>query len=174
MPTIIEINGHFPQIDASVWVAENATITGDVHIGKDSSVWFQVVIRGDVNKIIIGEKVNVQDGAIIHGTTGKGDTIIGNSVTLGHRAIIHGCQIADHVLIGMGAIILDDTRIQDNVVVGAGSVVTQGQTLESGFLYAGVPAKKIKPLDPENSKIYTTLSAEAYIQYAELYKKQGA
>ena len=174
MPTIIEINNKTPKIDSSVWLASNATVTGDVFIGAHSSVWFQVVIRGDVNKIMIGEKVNIQDGAIVHGTTGKGDTIIGDSVTIGHRAIIHGCQIANNVLIGMGAIILDDAQIQENVVVGAGSVVTQGKILESGFLYAGVPAKKIKPLNPDQSKMYTSLSAEAYVNYATLYKEQGA
>ena len=134
---IIPVNGKSPVIPGSCWVADNATVTGDVEFGEQCSVWFQVVIRGDVNKIRIGNKVNIQDASIIHGTNGRGDTIIGNNVSIGHRAIIHGCEIKDNVLIGMGAIILDDAVIGSNVLVAAGAVVTSGMILESGFLYGG-------------------------------------
>ena len=144
---IIPVNGITPKISKTCWVAENATVTGDVKIGEESSIWFQTVIRGDVNKIKIGNRVNIQDASIVHGTTGGRDTIIGNDVSIGHRAIIHGCTLEDNVLIGMGAIILDNVVVQSNVIVGAGAVVTGGSILESGFLYAGIPAKKIKPLE---------------------------
>ena len=167
---IISVKNITPTIPASSWVAENATITGDVICGEECSIWFQVVIRGDVNKIRIGARVNIQDASIVHGTTGRGDTIIGNNVSIGHRAIIHGCQIHDNVLIGMGAIILDDVVVESNVIVGAGAVVTSGSILESGFLYAGVPAKKIKPLEEGKVDFYIKGTAAAYVEYANYYK----
>lgn len=159
-----------PQIDSSCFLAENAVVTGDVIIGKNSSVWFGTVIRGDCNRIRIGEDVNIQDLSMVHGTTGRGDTIIGNKVSIGHRAIIHGCQINDNVLIGMGAIVLDDTVIESNVIVAAGAVVTSNQVLKSGFMYAGTPAKVIKELEPEKIQIYIQGTSAAYIEYAKLYK----
>ena len=167
---IIPVKGIYPQIDPSVWVADNATITGDVEVGADSSIWFQVVIRGDVNKIKIGSRVNVQDASIIHGTTGQQDTIIGNDVSIGHRAIVHGCTIHDNVLIGMGAIVLDRVVVESNVIVGAGAVVTGGMRLESGFLYAGVPAKKIKPLEQGKVDVYIKGTAAGYVEYSKYYK----
>lgn len=166
---ILPVKGVLPEIHDSVWVADNATITGDVHIGKESSIWFQVVIRGDVNQIQIGEKVNIQDATIVHGSHGKAPTVIGNNVSIGHRAIIHGCTIKDNVLIGMGAILLDDAVIESNVIVGAGAVVTGGSVLESGFLYAGIPAKKIKPLDEAKSDFYVKGTAAAYVEYRKYY-----
>lgn len=168
---ILPVNGVLPRIDESCFIAENATITGDVIIGKDSSVWFQTVIRGDVNKIRIGERVNIQDGSMVHGSVGRGDTIIGNDVSIGHRAIIHGCELKENVLIGMGAIVLDDVIVNENVIVAAGAVVTSGKILESGFIYAGIPAKKIKPLDKGKSDIYIKLTSAGYVQYSQYYKK---
>jgi len=167
---IITVKGITPQVDPSVWVADNATITGDVEIGTDSSIWFQVVIRGDVNKIKIGKRVNVQDASIIHGTTGKQDTVIGDDVSIGHRAIVHGGTIHDNVLIGMGAIVLDDVVVESNVIVGAGAVVTGGMRLESGYLFAGVPAKKIKPLEDGKVDVYIKGTAAGYVEYSKYYK----
>ncbi len=168
---IIPVKGCTPIIPTSTWVAENATITGDVQCGEECSIWFQVVIRGDVNKIRIGNRVNIQDATIVHGTTGRGDTIIGDNVSIGHRAIIHGCQIQDNVLIGMGAIVLDDAIVESNVIVAAGAVVTSGSVLKSGFLYAGIPAKQIKPLEEEMLDYYIRGTAAAYIEYSSYYKK---
>lgn len=167
---ILEVNGKTPKIDSSCFIAENATLTGDIIIGKNSSVWFQTVIRGDVNQIRIGKNSNIQDLSMVHGTNGKQDTIIGDHVTVGHKAIIHGCTIENNVLIGMGAIILDDAIIKSRSIIAAGAVVTSGTICESGFIYAGIPAKKIKPLDAESAKKYTLLNAEAYVKYSAWYK----
>jgi carbonic anhydrase/acetyltransferase-like protein (isoleucine patch superfamily) len=144
---IKEVNGKFPQIPDDCYVAENATIVGDVILGTNCSVWFNAVIRGDVNSIVIGNKVNIQDGAIIHCTYEKHPTIIGNNVSIGHNAIVHGCTIKDNVLIGMGAIVMDNCVIESNSIVAAGSVITQNTIVESGSIYAGVPAKKVKDID---------------------------
>lgn len=167
---IITINGVSPQIDPTAWVADNATVTGDVTIGQNSSVWFQVVIRGDVNKIIIGDNCNIQDISMVHGTYNRGDTILGNNVSVGHRAIIHGCQIRDNVLIGMGAIILDDVIIPSNTIIAAGALITSNMELESGFIYAGTPAKKLKPLDEEKAKYYIKGTSDHYVKYSSWYK----
>lgn len=167
---ILPVKGITPTIDSSCWIAPNATITGDVTIGKDSTVWFQTVIRGDVNKIIIGEQSNIQDGSIIHGSYDKGNTVIGNRVSVGHRATLHGCVIHDDVLIGMGATVLDDVIIESNVVVAAGALVTMGKRLESGFIYAGIPAKKFKPLDPKMIEYYIKGTAIHYVEYAKHYQ----
>ena len=168
---LIEVNGIRPSIPASTWVAENATVTGDVVCGEECSIWFQVVIRGDVNKIQIGNRVNIQDATIVHGTNGRGDTIIGDNVSIGHRAIIHGCHIHNNVLIGMGAIVLDDAVVESNVIVAAGAVVTSGSVLKSGFLYAGIPARKIKPLEDGKIDYYIKGTAAAYVEYSGYYKK---
>ncbi len=170
MALILPVKGITPTIDDSCWIAQNATITGDVTIGKDSTVWFQVVIRGDVNKIIIGERSNIQDGTIVHGSYDKGHTIIGNNVSVGHRATLHGCIIHDNVLVGMGATIMDDVVVESNVVVAAGALVTMGKRLESGFLYAGLPAKKIKPLDAKMMKYYISGTADHYVEYSKYYR----
>ena len=170
MALILTVEDKTPQIEASSWVAENATLTGDIIIGKECSIWFQVVIRGDCNKIRIGDHVNIQDGSVVHGTTGRGDTIIGNNVSIGHKAIIHGCKIEDNVLIGMGAIVLDDVVVPSNTIIAAGAVVTSGTILESGYIYAGTPAKPIKPLDDAKAQIYIQGTAAAYMKYKEWYK----
>jgi len=167
---IIPVKEITPSIHESVWVADNATVTGDVEIGEESSVWFQVVIRGDVNKIKIGNRVNIQDASIIHGSTGGQDTLIGNNVSIGHRAIIHGCTLEDNVLIGMGAIVLDNVVVESNVIVAAGAVVTGGTRLESGYIYAGIPAKKIKPIEPEKADYYIKGTAAGYVEYSKYYK----
>ncbi len=169
MALIKPYGGTSPIIDPSSFIAENATLTGDIVIGKESSIWYQVVIRGDANKIIIGDRVNIQDASVVHGTHGRGDTIIGNDVSIGHRAIIHGCKISDRVLIGMGAIILDDTIIEENVVVAAGALVTQNKVLESGYLYAGIPAVKKKKLDPGMMQVYIDGTAATYVSLSRAY-----
>ncbi len=171
MSHLLKLNGVAPEIDSTCFIADNVTITGDVVIGERSSVWYQSVIRGDVNKIRIGNEVNIQDLCMIHGSIGKGDTIIEDRVSIGHRAIIHGCHIKSNVLVGMGAIILDDTLIEENVVIGAGALVTQGKVLESGYLYAGVPAKKMKALSALELQIYIQGTVEAYLANAKLYQE---
>lgn len=171
MSTIIPFNGILPEIDESCFVAPDAVITGDVKIGSGSSIWFKTIIRGDVCKIRIGARVNIQDASILHGTWGKSETRIGDDVSIGHMCIIHGCVIESNALIGMGAIILDNAHIKSNCIVGAGAVVLEGATLESGYLYAGVPAKKIKTIDPENLS-YIKMVAESYVSYGHQYRKE--
>ena len=169
MPLIIPYDGIKPVIDDSAWIADNATITGNVHIGAESSIWFQTVIRGDVNKIQIGNRVNIQDGSMVHGTFGRNDTIIEDGVSVGHRAIIHGCHIKENVLVGMGAIVLDDAVLEPGCIVAAGAVVTAGMHLESGYIYAGIPAKKIKEISPEQAAIYLKGTSDAYVKYSREY-----
>lgn len=170
MALLLKVNDKSPLIDKSCFIAENATITGDVIIGQSSSVWFQAVIRGDVNKIIIGKEVNIQDGAVIHGSYGGGDTVIGDRVSIGHKAIVHGCTVQDDVLIGMGAIVLDEAILQSNCVVAAGAVVTKGTICESGWIYAGTPAKKIKELSKEQADQVIGMTAKGYTVFSKLYE----
>jgi gamma-carbonic anhydrase len=160
---------HAPIIDASVFVAANATIIGRVKIGKQSSIWYNAILRGDVDEIIIGERTNIQDAALIHCSTSRSPTRIGNDVTIGHHAIVHGCTIGDEVLIGMGAIILDEVIIPSHTIVAAGALVTEKAVLESGFMYAGIPAKKIKALSPEQVNMFK-ISALHYVENAENHK----
>ena len=168
MTLIIPIKNSKPKIGASCFLAENATIIGDVEIGDQCSIWFNAVIRGDVNSIRIGNKVNIQDGAVIHCTYQKAKTIIGNNCNIGHNAIVHGCRLQDHVLIGMGAIIMDNAVIESFSIVGAGSVVLENTIVETGFIYAGSPAKKIKAISPEQRKLLEELP-DRYIMYSEWY-----
>lgn len=168
---IKKVLGKTPQYGKSCYFSENATLIGDVIMGNYCSVWFQAVIRGDVNYIKIGNKVNIQDGAVIHGTYQKHPTEIGDNVSIGHRAMIHGCKIHDNVLVGMGAIIMDGCVVESHVIVAAGAVVTQHTTLKSGFIYAGVPAKKIKPLDQKLIKGEIERIADNYIKYASWYQE---
>ena len=170
MPYIQEVRGFIPQLGADCFVAPNATIVGDVTFGDQCSVWFNAVIRGDVNSIIMGNKVNIQDGAVIHCTFEKTKTIVGNNVSIGHNAIVHGCTIGDNVLVGMGSIIMDNAVVESNVLIGAGAVVLENAKLESGFIYAGVPAKKIKPLTKENFQHYIGRIADNYVLYASWFK----
>ena len=169
---IKEVNGKKPQIPTDCYVAENATIVGDVVLGSNCSVWFNAVIRGDVNSIKIGNKVNIQDGAVIHCTYQKHPTIIGNNVSIGHNAIVHGCTVKDNVLIGMGAIVMDNCVIESNSIVAAGSVITQNTVVESGCIYAGVPAKKIKDIDQSDFAGEIERISNNYVMYSGWFKEK--
>lgn len=172
MAIIREIKGHFPSISDTCWVADNATITGNTSIGEASSIWYNSVIRGDVNIIKIGNQVNIQDGSIIHGSRGGQDTEIHDQVSIGHRAIIHGCTIKSKVLVGMGAIIMDNVLVNSHVIIGAGSLVTQGKELESGWIYAGSPAKKLKPISIEEAEAFIMDNVNAYVDLSRRYMKR--
>ena len=150
MPLIKTCRNKTPKIPETCWLADNCTIVGDVEMGENCSVWFNAVIRGDVNSIRLGNHVNVQDGAVIHCTYEKTETILGNNVSIGHNALVHGCKVKDNVLIGMGAIVMDNCVIEENCIIAAGAVLLEGTHVESGSIYAGVPAKKVKDLSPEN------------------------
>ncbi len=169
---IKEVNGKFPEIPNDCYIADNATIVGDVVLGTNCSVWFNAVIRGDVNSIVIGDKVNIQDGAVIHCTYQKHPTIIGNNVSIGHNAIVHGCTIKDNVLIGMGAIVMDNCVIESNSIVAAGSVITQNTVVESGCIYAGVPAKKVKDIDQSDFAGEIERISNNYVMYSGWFKTE--
>lgn len=162
--------GKHPSLPDDCYVAENATIVGDVTFGHSCSIWFNAVIRGDVHFIRIGNKVNIQDGAILHCTYQKHPTIIGNNVSIGHNAIVHGCTIQDNVLIGMGAIVMDNCLIKSNSIIAAGAVVTQNTTVESGSIYAGVPAKKVKDIIESDFEGEIERIANNYLLYSSWYK----
>ena len=171
MKIIKPVNGKHPQISNDCFIAENATIVGEVFIGKQRSVWFNAVIRGDVHFIKIGNKVNIQDGAVIHATFQKSPTTIGNNVSIGHNAIVHGCTINDNVLIGMGSIVMDDCVIESNSIIAAGAVVTKNTHVESGSIYAGVPAKKIKNISKELISGEIDRIANNYVEYSSWFKE---
>ena len=166
---IITYKGITPKIDPSVFIADGVYIIGDVEIGKDSSVWFNTVIRGDVNFIRIGERTNIQDNTVVHVTNKKFPTHIGSNVTIGHSAVIHACTIQDFSLIGMGAVILDDANIGKYSLVAAGAVVPMGMQVPEGVLAAGVPAKIIRPLT-EEERTFLIQSAQNYIDYVATYR----
>jgi carbonic anhydrase/acetyltransferase-like protein (isoleucine patch superfamily) len=166
MATILPVEGVFPQFGNDCFIAPNATIVGDVIMGDNCSVWFNTVIRGDVNSIRIGNKVNIQDGAVIHCTYKKTQTIIGNNVSIGHNAIVHGCKVCDKVLIGMGAIIMDNAEIGSNTIIAAGAVILEGMRIESGTIYGGVPARKIKDIPVDLITGQIDRIAENYLKYA--------
>lgn len=171
MALIKQVRGKAPQIPADCYVAENATIVGEVTFGASCSVWYNAVIRGDVHYIKMGDKVNVQDGAIIHCTYEKHPTTIGNNVSIGHKAIVHGCTIQDNVLIGMGAIVMDNCVIESNSIVAAGAIVTQNTVVESGSIYAGIPARKVKDIDQSAFKGEIARISENYVMYASWNKE---
>ena len=173
MPIIKAVNGKEPKIPSDCYVAENATIVGDVTLGENCSVWFNAVLRGDVHYIKIGNKVNIQDGAIIHCTYQKHPTIIGNNVSIGHNAIVHGCTIHDNVLIGMGAIVMDNCVVESNSIVAAGAVVTQNTVIESGSIYAGVPAKKVKSIDASEFAGEIDRISNNYVLYSSWFKDEN-
>ena len=162
--------GKTPKYGSDCFFAENSTIIGDVILGDQCSVWFNAVIRGDVHYIRLGDKVNVQDGAVIHATYKKSPTEIGNNVSIGHNALVHGCKIHDNVLVGMGAIIMDDCVVNSNSIIAAGAILTKGTVVESGSVYAGMPAKKLRDIDPELLTGEVERIAESYIKYAGWYK----
>ena len=172
MALIKSIRGILPHFGENCFFAENATIVGDVQAGDNCTFWFQSVVRGDVHYIKIGNNVNVQDGAILHCTYLKHPLNIGNNVSIGHRAMVHGCTIEDNVLIGMGAIVMDNVYIEKNSLIAAGAVVLENTRLESGSIYAGVPAKKVKELSPEHFKDINQRIANNYVMYASWYKEE--
>lgn len=168
---IKSVKGVMPEMGNDCFIAENATIVGDVKMGNQCSVWFNAVIRGDVNYIRMGNKVNIQDGAVIHCTYQKHPTNIGNNVSVGHNAIVHGCTIHDNVLIGMGAIVMDNCVIESNTIIAAGAVVTQNTHVESGIIFAGVPAKKVKDISQELISGEIERIANNYIMYSGWFKE---
>lgn len=171
MPIIKPVNGKSPQLPEDCYIAENATIVGDVQVGSQCSIWFNAVLRGDVHYIKLGNKVNVQDGAVVHCTYQKHPTTIGNNVSIGHNAIVHGCTIHDNVLIGMGSIVMDNCVVESNSIVAAGAVVTQNTTVESGSIYAGVPAKKVKDISKELINGEINRISENYVKYSSWFKE---
>lgn len=158
-----------PKWDENCFIAPNATIVGDVVMGKNCSVWFNAVIRGDVNSITIGNDSNIQDGAVIHATYQKAATVIGNRVSIGHNAIVHGCTLKDNILVGMGAIIMDNALVEDYTIIAAGSVVLENTYCESGYIYAGTPAKKIKPITEDQRALLNKLPHN-YIMYSDWFR----
>ena len=172
MKIIKPLRGKTPQVPSDCFIAENAVIIGDVVMGKQCSIWYNAVIRGDVHYIKIGNKVNIQDGAVIHATYQKSPTTIGNNVSIGHNALVHGCTIKDNVLVGMGSIIMDDCIVESNSIIAAGAVVTKGTKVESGSIYAGVPAKKVKDISQELISGEIDRIANNYIKYASWYTEE--
>lgn len=173
MSAIIKtVRGFTPKFGKDCFIAENATIVGDLECGDECSFWFQSVVRGDVNAIRMGNKVNVQDGAIIHCTYEQAATTIGNNVSIGHRAIVHGCTIENNVLVGMGAIIMDHAHVPSNVLIAAGAVVLENAQLEPNSIYAGVPAKKVKSLSPERFENTIDRIANNYVMYASWFEEE--
>lgn len=170
MALILPVKNIAPRFGANCYLAENATIVGDVVLGDDCSVWFQAVVRGDVHQIRCGNKVNIQDGAILHCTYLKAPTTIGNNVSIGHRAIVHGCTIHNNVLIGMGAIVMDHAVVEDNVLIAAGAVVLEHTICESNSIYAGIPARKVKSLSPEVFTETIERIATNYVMYADWFR----
>jgi carbonic anhydrase/acetyltransferase-like protein (isoleucine patch superfamily) len=172
MALVREVNGKSPNLHESVWLAENATVVGDVTMGEGCSVWFSAVVRGDVNKIVLGKNVNIQDGAVLHCTYKKSQTIIGDNVSVGHNAIVHGCKVENNVLVGMGSIVMDHAYIPENVIIAAGAVVLENAILESNSIYAGVPAKKVKTLSPEAFKDNIERIASSYKMYSSWFENK--
>ncbi len=170
MPVILPVKGIMPIFGNDCYIAPNATIVGDVVMGDNCSIWFNAVLRGDVNIIRMGNKVNVQDGAIIHCTYKKAGTIIGNNVSIGHNAIVHGCVIKDNVLVGMGAIVMDNALIGNNCIIAAGAVVLENTQIEPGSIYAGIPAKKVKEISPEMISGEIDRIANNYVMYSGWFK----
>ena len=170
MTLIKPVNGIEPKFGSNCYLAENATVVGDVVMGDECSVWFNAVVRGDVHYIRMGNRVNVQDGAVIHCTYKKAATTIGNNVSIGHNALVHGCTVKDNVLIGMGAIVMDNVVIEENTIIAAGAVVLENTHVESGCIYAGVPAKKVKTLNAEQTATLIKGIAENYVMYSGWFK----
>lgn len=169
MALIKSVKGITPIFGKNCFLADNATVVGEVTMDDECSVWFNAVVRGDVNSITVGKKVNIQDGAIIHCTYQRAKTVIGNFVNIGHNAIVHGCTLKDRVLIGMGAIIMDHAVIESYCIIAAGAVVLENTVCESGFIYAGMPAVKVKQITDEQRKLLDELP-DRYVMYSEWFK----
>jgi gamma-carbonic anhydrase len=170
MAIVKELNGHQPKFGDNCFLADNAVVVGEVEMGNDCSVWFSAVIRGDVHFIKMGNKVNIQDNATIHATYQKSPTIIGNNVSIGHNAIVHGCTIHDNVLVGMGAIVMDDCVVESNSLIAAGAILTKGTHVKEGELWAGIPAKKIKDVPQSLKEGEIERIANNYLMYSSWYK----
>ncbi|MEJ7645606.1 MAG: gamma carbonic anhydrase family protein [Chryseolinea sp.] len=170
MALIKVVRGNSPRFGKNCFLAENATVVGEVLMGDNCTVWFNAVIRGDVNSITIGNNTNIQDGAVIHGTYERSKTVIGDNVSIAHNAVVHGCTIHNDVLIGMGAIVMDNAVIESNSVIAAGAVVLSGTHVEAGSVYGGMPAKKLKPISDE-LKAAILRTAANYPMYAEWFKE---
>jgi carbonic anhydrase/acetyltransferase-like protein (isoleucine patch superfamily) len=171
MATILSLQGKDPQFGENCFIAPNATIAGDVTMGNECSIWFNAVLRGDVHYIKMGNKVNVQDGAVIHCTYLKHPTTIGNNVSIGHNALVHGCTIHDNVLIGMGSIVMDGCVVYSNSIVAAGAVVLEGTIVEEGSIYAGVPAKKVKMVSEAMITGEINRIADNYVKYSSWFEE---
>lgn len=171
MAIIKEVRGFVPKIGDNCFLAETAAVIGDVTIGYDCSIWYGTVLRGDVNTITVGNRVNIQDGAVIHTLYKRSVTVIGNNVSIGHNATIHGATIEDNCLIGMGATVLDNAVVESGAIIAANALVTAGTRVEGGCIYAGVPAKKIKEVSPEQQKDIVERIANDYVMYASWYKE---
>lgn len=172
MALVLPVKGIMPQHGENCWFAPNATIVGDVTMGKDCTVWFNAVVRGDVNSIIMGDRVNIQDGAVVHCTYQKSTTIIGNNVSIAHNAVVHGCKIEDEVLVGMGAIIMDGAVIGTGSIIAAGAIITQNTIVPPNSIYAGNPAKFLKNVSPELGEVFMR-TANNYVMYAGWFKEDG-
>jgi len=170
MAIIRSVRGIKPIIGKNCFLADNAVVTGEVTLGENCSIWFNAVVRGDVHSITIGNNTNIQDGAVIHCTYQKAKTVIGNNVSIAHNAIVHGCTLEDNVLIGMGAIVMDHAVVQSGSIVAAGAVVLPGTIVEGGYIYAGVPAKKMKPVGDDLKDVFER-TARNYIMYATWYQE---
>ncbi|TNE53869.1 MAG: gamma carbonic anhydrase family protein [Bacteroidetes bacterium] len=171
MALIKSCRGKQPEFGKECWFAENASIIGDVQMGDECSVWFNAVVRGDVNSIRLGNKVNIQDGAVLHCTFEKTKTTLGNNVSVGHNALVHGCTVEDNVLIGMGSIVMDNCYIESGSIIAAGAVLLEGTRVESGSIYAGVPAKKVKNISPELFEGEVMRIANNYVKYSGWFKE---
>jgi len=171
MALIKGVNGKSPKMGRGCWLADNATVVGDVSMGDNCTVWFNAVVRGDVHEIKIGDQTNIQDGAIIHCTYQKAGTYIGNNVSIAHNAIVHGCTIHDNVLIGMGAVVMDNAVVHSGAVIAAGAVVLAGTEVEANSIYAGMPAKKVKNTGPEMLEVIAR-TAKNYPVYSKWYQEE--
>lgn len=171
MALIKSVRGYTPEMGKNCYLADNATVVGEVIMGDNCTVWFNAVVRGDVHRITIGDNTNIQDGAVIHCTYQKAATTIGKNVSIAHNAIVHGCTVEDNVLIGMGAIVMDDAVVKSNSVIAAGAVVLAGTVVEEGSIYAGMPAKKVKDIG-DNMREVITRTAQNYPMYAEWFKEE--
>lgn len=173
MALIKPVRGIHPQFGRDCYLAENATVVGEVVMGDECSIWFNAVVRGDVHSITIGNKVNIQDGAVIHCTYQKAKTVIGNNVSIGHNAIVHGCTLHDRVVIGMGAIVMDHAIVEEGAVIAAGAVVLENTRVEKGCIYAGVPARKVKEVSPEVYQHLNERIANNYVLYSSWFKEEN-
>lgn len=171
MALIEKVRGYEPAFGLDCWLAPNATLVGDIVLGNKCTVWFGAVVRGDVNFIRVGDNSNIQDNVTIHGTYEKAGTTIGNNVSIGHNAVIHGCTIEDNVLIGIGAIVMDNAIVRSGSIVGAGSVVLANQIIEANSVYGGIPAKKLKTMDEQNQKMLQRIAGN-YTMYASWFEEK--